>query len=55
VYSPLINVSLPFVWKNFGFIYAADVVALAAIFLWKLGPPSLSAETPPNPTDSQSS
>lgn len=29
---PVINVTLPFVWKNFGFIYTADVLALVAMF-----------------------
>lgn len=29
---PVINVALPFVWKNFAFIYSADVVALVAMF-----------------------
>ena len=32
---PLINVALPFVWKNFGFIFTADCVALGAVYAWK--------------------
>ena len=32
---PLVNVLLPFVWKNFGFIFAADCVLLAGVFAWK--------------------
>lgn len=38
---PVINVLLPFVWKSFPFIYSADVVALAAVYAWKLGLPKL--------------
>jgi hypothetical protein len=36
---PILNVSLPFVWKSFAFIYSADVVALAALYAWKVGLP----------------
>lgn len=36
---PVLNVALPFVWKNFAFIYSADVVALAALYAWKVGLP----------------
>ena len=36
---PVINVVLPFVWKSFPFIYSADVVALAGVYLWKVGLP----------------
>ncbi len=36
---PILNVSLPFVWKSFPFIYSADVVALAALYAWKVGLP----------------
>ena len=32
---PLANVLLPFVWKNFGFIFTADCVLLAGVFAWK--------------------
>lgn len=35
---PVINVTLPFVWKSFPFVYTADVAALAAVYYWKLGP-----------------
>lgn len=35
VVTPLINVVLPFVWKNFGFIFTADTLALAAVYAWK--------------------
>ncbi|GMH34494.1 hypothetical protein BSKO_02328 [Bryopsis sp. KO-2023] len=37
---PLVNVALPFVSKSFATVYSADLVAMAAIFYWKLGPPS---------------
>ena len=36
---PLLNVGLPFVWKSFPFIFSADVVALAAVYTWKMGLP----------------
>ena len=39
---PVINVLLPFVWKSFGFIYSADVVALGAVYAWKVGLPKAS-------------
>jgi len=32
---PLANVALPFVWKNFGFIFSADVLLLFGVFQWK--------------------
>ena len=32
---PLLNVTLPFLWRSFAFVYSADVVALAAVFAWK--------------------
>ncbi|KAF8072477.1 RPH1 [Scenedesmus sp. PABB004] len=32
---PLINVALPFVWKSFGFIFAADVAALVGVYAAK--------------------
>lgn len=31
---------LPFVWKDFGFIFSADVLALAAAYAWKVWLPS---------------
>ena len=33
---PLINVTLPLLWKSFAFVYSADCVALAAIYYWKI-------------------
>jgi hypothetical protein len=32
---PLLNVALPFVWKNFGFIYSADCVLMVAVYASK--------------------
>lgn len=32
---PLLNVALPFVWKNFAFIFVADCVMLFGVFAWK--------------------
>ena len=32
---PVINITLPFIWKSFPVIYSADCIALAAIFVWK--------------------
>ncbi len=32
---PLANVLLPFVWKNFAFIFCADCVLLTGVFAWK--------------------
>lgn len=32
---PLLNITLPFLWRSFAFVYSADVVALAAVFAWK--------------------
>ena len=34
---PLVNVTLPLVYKSFAAVYSADMVLLAAIFAWKLG------------------
>ncbi len=36
---PIMNVTLPFVWKSFPFIYTADVAAMAALYAWKVGLP----------------
>ena len=36
---PVMNVTLPFVWKSFPFIYSADVVAMAVLYAWKVGLP----------------
>lgn len=32
---PVLNVALPFVWKSFPFIFSADCLLLAAVYLWK--------------------
>ena len=32
---PLANVLLPFVWKDFGFIFTCDVALLFGVFAWK--------------------
>lgn len=42
---PVLNVGLPFVWKSFPFIFSADVVALAAVYGWKVGLPFQSSDT----------
>ena len=34
---PLVNVTLPLLYKSFAAVYAADMVLLAAVFAWKLG------------------
>lgn len=34
---PVMNVTLPLVWKSFPFIYSADVAALAGLYAWKVG------------------
>ena len=36
---PVMNVTLPFVWKSFPFIFSADVAAMAALYAWKVGLP----------------
>eukprot|EP00897_Mesotaenium_endlicherianum_P003088 jgi/Mesen1/2807/ME000172S01950 len=33
---PLINVTLPLVWKSFAAVWSLDVVAFAAMYTWKL-------------------
>jgi hypothetical protein len=33
---PLVNVTLPLVWKSFAFVYSADCVLLAGIYYWKI-------------------
>ena len=35
VIIPLLNVSLPFLWKSFPFIFTADVIALFGTYYWK--------------------
>lgn len=37
---PLMNVTLPLVWKSFPFIFSADCVAMAAVYMWKVGLPA---------------
>lgn len=32
---PLLNVGLPFVWKNFAFIFVADCLMMAGVYAWK--------------------
>ncbi|GLI59520.1 hypothetical protein VaNZ11_001414, partial [Volvox africanus] len=32
---PLMNVTLPFVWKSFAFIFTSNVIALGAVYWWK--------------------
>ena len=34
---PLVNVTLPLVYKSFAAVYSADMILLAAVFAWKLG------------------
>ena len=36
---PVMNVTLPFIWKSFPFIFSADVAAMAALYAWKVGLP----------------
>ena len=33
---PIINVSIPIVWKSFAAVYTADVIALFAVYAWKM-------------------
>lgn len=33
---PLVNVTVPIVWKSFAAVYTADCIVLAAIFYWKV-------------------
>ena len=37
---PLLNVTLPLVWKSFPFIFTADCLAMGTIYLWKIGLPN---------------
>lgn len=37
---PLLNVTLPLVWKSFPFIFSADCIAMGAVYLWKVGLPA---------------
>jgi hypothetical protein len=33
---PLLNVTLPLIWRSFPFVYSFDCLALAAIYYWKI-------------------
>jgi len=33
---PLINVTLPLVWKSFAAVWSADVIAFFAMYAWKV-------------------
>lgn len=33
---PLINVTLPLVWKSFAAVWSADVLAFFAMYTWKV-------------------
>ncbi|CAD7701629.1 unnamed protein product [Ostreobium quekettii] len=33
---PLINVTIPIVWKSFALVYSLDVATMAAVYFWKL-------------------
>ena len=37
---PLVNVTLPLLWKSFPFIYTVDCVVMAAVYSWKLWLPA---------------
>lgn len=34
---PLLNVTLPLVWRSFAAVFSADVLMLAGVYFWKLG------------------
>ena len=36
---PVINVAIPFVAKSFALVFSADVVAIVALYAWKVGAP----------------
>ena len=36
---PLLNVALPFLWRNIPFIFTADCAAMGAVYVWKIGLP----------------
>ena len=38
---PLLNITLPLLWKSFPFIYPVDCVIMAAVYSWKLWLPAL--------------
>ena len=35
---PLVNVTLPLVWKSFAAVWTADVITFLAFYAWKVGP-----------------
>lgn len=41
---PLLNITLPLIWKSFPFIYTTDVVVMGAIYAWKLWLPAAKAK-----------
>eukprot|EP00245_Coleochaete_scutata_P017345 TRINITY_DN847_c0_g1_i1.p1 TRINITY_DN847_c0_g1~~TRINITY_DN847_c0_g1_i1.p1 ORF type:complete len:252 (-),score=28.06 TRINITY_DN847_c0_g1_i1:430-1161(-) len=42
---PLINVTLPLVWRSFAAVWSADVLAFAAMYAWKVGLPKDGSTT----------
>jgi hypothetical protein len=36
VLIPLVNVTLPLIWKSFAFVYTADCMALGGLYFWKV-------------------
>ena len=38
---PLLNITLPLLWKSFPFIYTVDCVVMAAVYGWKLWLPAM--------------
>jgi hypothetical protein len=36
VLIPLVNVTLPLIWKSFAFVYTADCLALGGLYFWKI-------------------
>ena len=51
---PLLNITLPLVWKSFPFIFSADVMALASIYAWKVcawSSPRLHSDLDPRTAD----
>lgn len=41
---PLMNITLPLIWKSFPFIYTADVAVMGAIYAWKLWLPAANKQ-----------
>jgi hypothetical protein len=60
---PLLNVTLPFLWKSFPFIFTADCLAVFGAYYWKgvwrevygfpFGPESTGDEAAPAPSSSE--